>query len=296
MSPRTLPAEIRKLYPFASKFIKLENELSMHYIDEGENSNDTLVMLHGNPSWSFYYRRLIEHFRKNHRVIAPDHIGMGLSDKPQNYNYTLKNHIDNLNKLLGKILHENEQVTLLVHDWGGAIGMGWAVENCERIKRIVVFNTAAFLSERIPLRIDICRIPGFGALAIRGFNAFAGAATSMAVTKPMSPEIKDGFLYPYDNWQNRIATLRFVQDIPLHPGIISYDTMSNIDRKLALLKDKPMLIQWGGKDWCFNDSFYDEWKKRFPEAEVDYYKNAGHYVIEDAYEEIIPKLETFFSK
>ena len=220
--------EFKELYPFESNYFELSSGVRMHYIDEDQTDNQSkeiLLMLHGNPSWSFYYRNLIKEFSSRYRVIAPDHIGMGLSDKPQNYDYTLSNHIANLTELLGKISVETERINLIVHDWGGAIGMGWATANIERTGKLVILNTGAFLSTEIPFRINICRIPGFGALAIRGLNAFAAAATFMAVEKRLPANVKNGYLMPYDNWQNRIATLRFVQDIPLKSSAPSYKTL-----------------------------------------------------------------------
>lgn len=284
--------EFRGLYPFAHRYHHLACG-RMHYIDEGTGRN--VLLLHGNPSWSFLYRNLAKELRGSFRVIAPDHIGMGLSDKPQDYPYTLASHIDNLERLLAEIVPAPQKLSLVMHDWGGAIGMGWAVRHPERVEKLVVMNTAAFLSTRIPLRINVCRIPGFGALAIRGCNAFAGAAVRMAVCKPLTAEVSAGFLLPYDNWANRIATLRFVQDIPLSPAHRSYETLADIDIRLELLRGKPLLVQWGGRDWCFNDSFYDEWLRRFPEAEYDYYGEAGHYLLEDAGEQIIPRIAGFLA-
>ena len=286
----------KELYPFESKYFKLSSGANMHYLDEGSENNDIIVMLHGNPSWSFYYRRLIKAYRNDYRVIVPDHIGMGFSDKPQNYKYTLSNHIANVTELLSKALGSDKKVSLIVHDWGGAIGMGWATAHVDQVDKLIILNTGAFLSNRIPFRINICRIPLFGALAIRGFNAFAGAATSMAVTKPMSKAVKEGFLLPYDNWKNRIATLRFVQDIPLTPNEKSYPTLEEIDNNLKKLKSKKMLILWGGKDWCFNDFFYSEWRDRFPSAEAEYYQDGGHYILEDEHEKIIPRVAEFLNK
>lgn len=288
--------EFKKLYPFESNYFELSSGVRMHYIDEDQTDNQSkeiLLMLHGNPSWSFYYRNLIKEFSSRYRVIAPDHIGMGLSDKPQNYDYTLSNHIANLTELLKKISVETERINLIVHDWGGAIGMGWATANIERTGKLVILNTGAFLSTEIPFRINICRLPGFGALAIRGLNAFAAAATFMAVEKRLPTNVKNGYLMPYDNWKNRIATLRFVQDIPLKSSAPSYKTLKTIDRSLKKLEDKDMLILWGGRDWCFNDSFFTEWRKRFQNAKFEYYENAGHYLLEDKNNEITSKLKVF---
>lgn len=286
-------SSFRELYPFESRKFTLSSGHRLAYLDEGAQNSEVFLMLHGNPSWSFYYRRLVLAFRENFRVIVPDHLGMGFSDKPQHYDYTLANHIANLEELLNKLLQNKQRVNMIVHDWGGAIGMGWALQHLEQINRLVILNTAAFCSRRIPWRINICRLPVFGAVAIRGFNAFAGAATTMAVEKKMSPEVRQGFLLPYDSWKNRIATLRFVEDIPLDPKHKSYSTLEGIDKNLGLLSDRRMLILWGGRDWCFDDSFYREWRERFPAAEFEYYDKGGHYILEDEYEKIIPRIGEF---
>ncbi len=280
----------KEQYPFRSNFIELEG-LKYHYLDEGEG--DPIVMLHGNPTWSFYYRNLVSGLREQYRIIVPDHMGCGKSDKPQNYNYCLQQHIDNLEVLLEKLGLEG--VTLALHDWGGAIGMGWAVRHPKLVKRFVIFNTAAFLLSRIPFRINICRIPFLGDIAVRGFNAFAGSAIYMATKKKggMAPAVKAGYLAPYDSYANRIAILRFVQDIPLSQKDRSYVLMQAIEKGLEQFKDHPMLIIWGEKDFCFNEHFLNRWKGYFPKAEVKKVPYAGHYIVEDAWKEIIPWMESF---
>jgi haloalkane dehalogenase len=291
----------RELYPFQSHYLTLEG-LKYHYVDEGPTESvkgqlaDPLVMLHGNPTWSFHYRTLIAEFRNTHRVIAPDHMGCGLSDKPQDYPYTLEQHIANLEALLDSL--KLERMTLFLHDWGGPIGMGYAVRHPERVKRFVVFNTAAFPAARIPFRINVCKLPIFGALAVRGLNAFAGLAPSMACAKQerMTPAVKAGYLAPYDSYAHRIAILRFVQDIPMQPTHPTYPLVENIGRELSAFQDRPMLIIWGERDWCFTTGFLTEWQKRFPNAEVHRIPEAGHYVVEDAHEQIIPWVREFFAK
>jgi haloalkane dehalogenase len=125
-----IPSELKQEYPFSSHFSSMKNH-KLHYIDEG--SGDAILMVHGNPTWSFFYRNLAKHFSKNFRVVVPDHLGCGLSDKPQDYEYTLKNHIDNLEKLVLELGLTN--ITLVLHDWGGAIGMGLATRNPQLIKK-----------------------------------------------------------------------------------------------------------------------------------------------------------------
>jgi len=278
-------------YPFKPKKISI-NGHALSYLDEGQGS--PIVMLHGNPTWSFYYRKLVSLLRNNHRVIVPDHMGCGLSDKPQDYPYLLKTHIDNTDTLLTEIAID--KFSLVVHDWGGAIGMGLAARKSGRVESIVIMNTAAFRSQRIPLRISLCRIPFLGDIIIRGFNGFAKGAVTMAVTKKMSAEIAQGYVAPYNSWANRIAVLRFVQDIPLSSKDKSWDTITAIENSLTQLQNTPMLILWGGKDFCFTRHFYDEWLQRFPDAKGHYFPDAGHYLLEDAFESLAPLVTTFFQK
>src|SRR3569623_1363741 len=280
----------RKLYPFESHEIRIEG-LRYHYLDEGQG--EPLLLVHGNPTWSFYWRELVKALRSRYRLIVPDHIGCGLSDKPASYEYRLARHIDNLRRLLAEL--QLEQVTLLAHDWGGASGLGAATAEPERFNRFVLFNTAAFRSQAIPWRIRACRTPLIGELAVQGANAFARAATWMAVEKHerMTPEVKAGLLAPYDSWSHRIATHRFVLDIPLAPSHPSYGKLFEIEQALPLLRNRPMMFIWGMRDWCFTPAFLDRFLDFFPEAETHRLADAGHYVIEDAYERIVPLVEHF---
>ena len=278
-------------YPFQSHYHNIAPH-RIHYVDEGQG--DIIVMVHGNPTWSYYYRRLISLLAKEHRVIAIDHMGCGLSDKPQDYNYCLQNHIDNLDSLLQHL--GVETFSLVVHDWGGAIGMGVAAKKPDALMRAMVLNTAAFRSQRIPFRISVCRWPIIGAPLIRGLNGFAGPAVFMAVCRKMDKEVARAFLAPYDSWHNRVAVSAFVKDIPLTPAHPSYKSLLQVEQGLEKLQERqlPMMICWGGKDFCFNKEFYDEWCERFPDAETHYFSESGHYILEDAFDEIAPLADKFF--
>lgn len=253
-------------------------------------------MVHGNPTWSYYFRHLISRLRKHHRVIALDHMGCGLSDKPVDYPYRLSQHIENLEQLLDHLAIG--KFSLLVHDWGGAIGIGCAAGRLERLEKLVVANTAAFRSSRMPWRIGLCRLPVLGEIIVRLFNGFAYPATFMAVRKKMTAAVAKAYLAPYDSWRNRIAIARFVQDIPMHPRHPSYPTLVKIEEALPRLREQriPLLIIWGGKDFCFNDSFFNEWRRRFPEAESHYFSDGGHYILEDKAEEIGPLVQAFLAQ
>ena len=279
-------------YPFDSRFLDLEG-LRYHYVDEGQG--EPLLMVHGNPTWSFAWRNLIKNLARDYRVLAVDHVGCGFSDKPQDYRYTLGQHIANLEWFVESL--GLEQITLFAHDWGGAIGMGTAARQPERFSRFVLFNTAAFRSKRVPLRISVCRLPIFGPLALRGLNAFSRAALFMAVEKRerMTPAVRAGYLAPYDNWSNRVAVLRFVQDIPLEPSHPSYRMLEEVEAGLPQFRDSPMLLVWGERDWCFTTEFLRKFQQRFPQAETFSLPDAGHYVFEDAHERIVPRVREFLS-
>jgi cis-3-alkyl-4-acyloxetan-2-one decarboxylase len=280
-------------YPFASHELKFDG-LRYHYIDEG--SGPTLLFVHGNPTWSFAFRNLIKALAPRYRVLAVDHIGCGFSDKPQNYPYRLAHHVANLERFVAEL--GLRDITLFAHDWGGAIGMGVATRLPERFSRFVLFNTAAFRSQRIPLRIAVCRIPGLGAIGVRGLNLFSRAALRMAVARPerLTSAVRRGYLAPYDNWHDRVAVLRFVQDIPLSPSHPSYDTLVAIEEGLPKLRERPILFVWGERDWCFTTEFLDEFLRRFPDAETMRLPDAGHYVFEDAVEPILARVQEFLAR
>jgi pimeloyl-ACP methyl ester carboxylesterase len=219
---------------------------------------------------------------------------MGLSDRPQDYAYTLANRVAHVEQLLDHL--EVRRFSLAVHDWGGAIGMGVATERPDAVDRIIITNTAAFRSKDIPPSIASVRIPVFGRVAVLQFNAFAFAATIRAVERPLSASAKAGLLAPYSNPHDRIATLRFVEDIPMKPSHPSWDRLVRVEEKLTLLADKPMLIVWGDKDFCFTPKFRARWQELFPNARVHAFPDVGHYVMEDAPERAVPLMETFLSE
>lgn len=290
MSTLVLPATLRQEYPFTPKSIDLDG-LRYSYIDEGKGP--TILFVHGNPTWSFAWRNLVKELSPHFRCVAVDHIGMGLSDKPSDYGYRIGQHIDNLVRFVEQL--NLTDVTLVGHDWGGCIGMGAAAKLPSRFRRFVMMNTAAFRSKRIPFRIAVCRIPVFGPLAVRGLNGFSRAAITMAVSHHdrMTPAIKQGYLFPYNSWNNRIAVQRFVEEIPLQPSHPSYQTLLDVENGLAQFREFPWLFFWGEKDWCFTTEFLKEWEQRFPGASTVRFADAGHYVFEDAFERIAPRLKEF---
>jgi len=293
-----LPGLDTTLYPFDSHFHELASGHCMHFVDEGPVDGQPVVMVHGNPTWSFYYREVIRNLGHRHRCLAPDHIGMGLSDRPADaeYAYTLKSRVDDLGEWLDAV-EPDRAVDLVVHDWGGAIGMSWAAAYPDRVRRIVILNTWAFTipdDADLPRSLAFARTP-LGGFLIKGFNAFSGLAVRMATEKRLDPAVARGLVAPYRGAAHRrLATLRFVQDIPLNESDPAWQVLAETERNLPRLADKPVLFGWGGKDFVFNDRVLEKWREIFPQARVDYIDDAGHYVLEDAADRLVPEIRPFF--
>ena len=288
----------RHLYPFESRFMDI-NGFKYHYVDEG--AGEPIVMVHGNPTWSFYYRALIQSLSDRYRTIVPDHIGCGLSDKPdgKTYDYKFKTRVDDLEALIENLAIK-EKITLVLHDWGGFIGMAYALRYPERICRFVIMNTAAFLppaGKPIPMALTLIRsLKPLATLAVQGFNLFARGALFKNSQTNLSEDVKAGLIAPYNCWQNRIATLKFVQDIHLTHNNPSYGLVKKLDQSLELFSKYPMLICWGEHDFVFDMDYLAEWRCRFPEAEVHRFPEAGHYIMEDAPQEVVALAREFLQR
>lgn len=289
MSANTaLPALWRQEYPFQSHSISIDM-LRYHYVDTGPVGLDeepTLLCVHGNPTWSFYYRRILQEFGGNCRALAVDHIGCGFSDKPKNYPYTLETHTRNLVRFVESL--DLKRVVVVVHDWGGAIGLGMATQLMDRIAGLVILNTGAFPPPFIPKRISICRIPILGSFAVRRLNGFALAATTMALSRlnQLSPAARAGLLAPYDSYANRVAIDGFVRDIPMKVSHPTYVVLEQLEKSLSGLRNIPTRFVWGMKDWCFTPECLHRLQSHLPHAETLELSDVGHYVMEEAPDEV----------
>ena len=285
------------LYPFTGTYRNV-NGHQMHALDEGHG--DTVIMLHGNPTWSFFFRDLVLGLRNTHRVLVPDHIGCGLSDKPdeKDYEYTLRRRVDDLAAFIEQSDIKG-RITLLMHDWGGMIGMAYAARFPEKIARLVLLNTAAFhlpKAKKLPRTLWLCRKTPLGDFFIRDTGFFTSVLARWAVCRPMAQSVREGYLLPYRAPQDRTALLHFVQDIPLEPGDPGYDLVSDVQAQLPAFRQTPTLILWGDRDFVFDHHFLAAWRTFLPAAEVHQFPNAGHYVLEDAGAEILPLIEDFFRR
>lgn len=282
------------LYPFANHYMPINGHW-YHYVDEGQGH--PIVMVHGNPTWSFYYRNLIKALRQRYRAIAPDHIGMGLSEKPddRHYEYTAGQRVRDLEAFIEYL--GLKRFTLIGHDWGGIIGTCYAALHPERIAGMVMLNTAGFMwpvDKKLPLALLAARIPYVSALFVRGLNVFAKGAVKIGMKRSrMSENVARGYLYPYHTWKTRRAVHRFIQDIPVQPRDKGYALGLHMESRLKLLKDVPLLLGWGMKDFIFCRKILNEWIRHFPCAQVHCMDDAGHYVLEDAADEIIPIIKNF---
>lgn len=293
----------RDLYPFQSHYLTLssaadaagcERGVRLHFVDEGRGA--PLLFVHGNPTWSFYWRNLILGLRDQHRCVGVDHVGCGWSDKPAKHAYHLRGRIDDLVELVREL--DLRDVTLLAHDWGGAIGLGAAERLPERFSRLVLFNTGAFPPPFVPWRIAACRTPLVGTFAVRGLNAFAEAATVMAVEKPerINSDVREGLLAPYDSWASRVAVNEFVRDIPLTSRHPTWQVLADLEAALPAMGRWPALLIWGMRDWCFRPSCLARFQGHWPQAEVHKFEDCGHYVVEDAPERIVPLVRDFLAR
>ncbi len=282
-----LPPSLRLLYPFTPKRISTETG-TISVVDEGQGP--AIVMVHGNPSWSFLFRDVILALRGHCRCVAPDHQGCGFST-PQPHRMRMIEHSQNLGKVLedlgvGKYI-------LIAHDWGGAIGAHQAGLNPERIAGMVFLNTAAFPLKRMPWQIRLARTPLLGRILMERWNAFAVGAAKQGVVTPLSPAVSDGLLFPWMAKDSCKAVSAFVEDIPWRKNHPSRKTLDETAKNLERLKDLPCLLAWGMRDFCFDEAFLNEWIRRLPEARVERYPEAGHFVLEDAGPTLVDQIASF---
>jgi haloalkane dehalogenase len=266
-----------------SRFFTHRHGFRQAYIDVGRGA--PIVCVHGNPSWSYYFHSLIAAFAKSHRVIAPDHIGMGRSDNPppDQYDWHFASRVADLEALL-EHLALDQPITLVVHDWGGMIGLSYALRFPERIARLVITNTAAFpllKGKQLPWQISLVRNTAMGAWAADRLNAFALGAAYLGVVRPLASEQRQMLLAPYRERERRRGVVAFVRDIPIHATDRGHDELVHCEHHLHQLAKLPTLLLWGLKDFVFDRDYLDAFKSHFPDAHCVAFEDAGHYVLLD---------------
>lgn len=282
------------MFPFQRRFLSVQGN-RLAYVDEG--TGPPVLVVHGNPTSSFYFREIIGGLRDRFRVLAPDHIGCGASDKPAatSYPYTLERRANDLGALLDHLALP-EPITLIVHDWGGMIGLLTAVRRPEQIRSLVITNTAGFpmpASKTFPWRLWWVRNTPLGPLLVQGLNMFVRGLLWTGTERPLARRVKQGYLAPYDSWSHRVAVLRFVRDIPLSPRDSSYPGVVEVSEGLSKLSTKPILVLWGECDAIFDHHFLSEWERRLPNARFVRFPHAGHLLFEDEPASCLSEIRSF---
>jgi len=290
-------------WPYAPRYFD-HPDGRLHFVDEGPRDGRPVVMVHGNPTWGYVYRRFIEAVtRAGYRAIVPDHLGFGRSDKPDDPDvYRIEAHADRLEALLESLdLHE---ASLLVQDWGGPIGLTWAARHPRRVRSLAVLNTFAHRPPGrvpLPLPLRLFRTPGVGEVMVKGMNAFVTQflfKAGLAHPERLGPTERAAYLAPHPTWSSRTSILQFPREIPAGPtGRVSEFVAEVHDRLVDGHRGKPVFIAWPMKDIAFGpEVLEDMWLPDFPEAEVVRVEDAGHYIQEDAHEVVIPKLLSFLGR
>lgn len=291
-----LPYAVRKIYPFESRWIGILGH-RMHYIEEGA-SGPTVLLLHGNPTWSFLYREIIPKIQHACRAVAPDYIGMGLSDKPPDERwYTLENHTRAITEFVERRALKN--IILVVQDWGGPIGLGYALAHPENVAGMLIMNTWAwpepslFHASVFPWRMMHAPVLGSHLFLRRNILVERGLYLSTGDREKLKKgPVIDGYRLPYSSPASRIAMLAFPRNIPLKPGHFNWDRMARLKSGLPSIKF-PCRLLWGEKDNVFPPENAHLFKKLIPNcSEPRMIPNGMHFVQEDAPNEIAEEILT----
>lgn len=268
---------LKRLFPYESRFINIAG-YQMHYIDEG--TGPVVLCLHGNPTWSFYFRHLIEELRHHFRVVAPDQIGMGLSDHPTDAHFRAVNRIDHLEEFVTKL--GLTRYSMVMHDWGGSIGTGLGIRNVAAVERLVYLNTTLTETESLPLLIKASASPFIGKWLTQYTRRFLKFTTNLGVVHKLPRAVKKCYYYPYRTVARRTAIWDFVADIPFDSTHPSYGDMLKLARDIPLLSEVPVKIVWGLRDPCFHREMLTKVSHHLPQADILEIPDASHLVLEDA--------------
>jgi haloalkane dehalogenase len=274
-----------ELYPFESHYADIGGA-RVHYVDEG--SGPPLLLLHGNPTWSFLYRDLIKELRDQFRCIAPDHPGFGLSSAAPGYGYTPAEHAGVLEQLVTQL--ELEDVTMMVQDWGGPIGFAVATRQPDRFAAFVIGNTWAWPKSDLGTQL-FSRIFGgpIGGYLILQRNFFVEKILPGNVKrKKLPPGVMEAYRGPFPTPESRRPLHVFPREI-----LASRPFLAEIERGLPALADRPALLVWPTKDIAFRDPERRRWEEIFPNHRTVVLDGAGHYIQEDAPEEIVSAIRSW---
>ncbi len=295
MATVVLPETTRTLYPFKSHYLTLSDGKRMHYIDEGPEDGEVLVFSHGYPTWSFAYRAFIVYYAAHgYRCIAMDHIGCGLSDKPSNRGYhTLRRHIHNLMECIHTL--ELRDITLVMEDWGGPFGLGYAVRHVTNVRRLVIMNSWAFQDsyhQRLSSLVRWMTKPGIGELLFGTLNLAFPLVMQRGTARQLSEAVLTAYKAPFRDARNRAVLYQFPRMINTSPSHPSAPLMREIEQGLAQLASIPALIVWGRTDPFFTPDVAQHWKSMLARAQGPVLlDDAGHFVTEDNPEGAIQHLD-----
>ena len=280
-------------FPFPPQY-QVVNGFAMHFVDEG--SGEPVVMLHGDPTWGYLYRHFIPALSHKYRCLVPDHLGMGKSEVPQDAPfYRLEQRIAHLEALL---LHlDVRDITLVVHDWGGPVGLGFATRYPERIKRLVLLNTWAFApwpGESFPRLLELIRSPRGEAFVLQknGYLEPALLGTTFHADALTGP-ILQAYRAPFPTPESRVAMLWWSRDIPVAETDVSYAEMKRIEQALPLFSQTPVLLIWGMQDPVLSPAVLRYWQRMYPHARTYEIEDASHFLQEDAHDRIVQWIEAF---
>lgn len=280
-------------YPFVPRYY-MNGEFEMHFVDEGQG--EPLVMLHGDPTWGYLYRNFIPSLARQYRCIVPDHMGMGKSAVPQDRSlYHLEQHVSNLEALLLSL--DVRDLTLVLHDWGGPVGLGFATRHPERIKRLILLNTWAFApwpAGPFPRLLELIR-SARGESFVLQKNGYLEPAIRGTTYHPehLTETIMQAYRAPFPTPESRLATLCWSQDIPVQETDVSYAEMKRIEQHLPLFRHIPLLLVWGMLDPVLPPAVLRLWQQVYPQAETYELEDASHFLQEDAPEQIVQRMEAF---
>ncbi|MFZ5478900.1 MAG: alpha/beta fold hydrolase [Myxococcota bacterium] len=260
------------LYPFEAHWLDVDGG-RMHYVDEGEGP--VVVLVHGTPSWSFEWRALVRDLARDHRVIAPDHVGFGLSEKPEDWAYTPAAHAANLGRLLDHLAVGD--VTLVVHDLGGPIGLGWALDHPDRVARVVVMNTSMWRFEADAERFSRVVAGPIGKYLYLQRNFSPRRIVPMAMAVKPSPDVHRHYYEAFPTPETRMGPWRIGCELA---GSAAW--FDGLWARRAALADKPALIVWGMADPAFKPHLLSRWQELWPSAPVVKLDGVGHFPQEEA--------------
>ena len=286
MTGSRLNGDFGGTFPFEARYIEA-GDVRLHYVDEGPRDGEPLLFVHGNPTWSYLWRKPIAALSQSERrCIAFDHMGFGRSDKPpQLARYTLQAHVDNARALIDEL--DLCDVTLVAHDWGGPIGLGAMLEHRDRLRAAVLVNTWAWeLPSFVPSFIREFRTEGLGEILVLGGNLFVESIPGGMASRDPDPVMMDAYRAPFPHYWSRVAMLAAQRDIPFTERDRSARLMGSIHERLEGL-DLPVTLVWGMRDRVFQPVFIEQWRELFPDARVIELADAAHFVPEDRPDAVI---------